>query len=359
MDFGAGKELGREHNSETGDFAGTPLYVAPEVFRNQERSKASDIYSLGVLLYYLVTASYPVEGSTRTEIGRRHDGRGPQRRLRDARPDLPAPFVQVVERALAEDPARRHHSAGEFEAALVEALPRPQLRRPVLIASAALAAILIAALLAYILAPTSRLPAASLPAIAPPAPASYDIDAGLYRVRDGGPERLGAGARVVQGDRLFFRVQSSAPAHIYVVNEDDRGESYLLFPLPGQAAAALTAGQPHELPGVRNGDRLYWQVTSAGGREHFLIFANPERLTTFERLFASLPAPSSDQAAASARLPPEAVGILRGVGGLAATPSGANASMGLAQQFTTPLAEGAERVSGVWVRRVTVENPAK
>ena len=124
MDFGAGKDLARVHDPVAGDFAGTPLYVAPEVFRGEARSKASDIYSLGVLLYHLVTGAYPVEGTSKTEIGRRHERGRPQKRLRDARPDLPAPFVQAVERALADDPQDRYRSAGEFEAALIDALPK-------------------------------------------------------------------------------------------------------------------------------------------------------------------------------------------------------------------------------------------
>ena len=190
-------------------------------------------------------------------------------------------------------------------------------------------------------------------------PAAYRIDAGLYRARNGGDERLAAGARVEPGDRLFFRIESSAPAHVYVVNEDERGESYLLFPLPGQAAGeALPAGQSHELPGKRDGERVYWEVTSAGGREHFLVFANPERLTAFEQLFARLPAPSAEQRSAAALLSPDARRMLRGVGGLAKAPDGDNASLGLAQQFTTPLSDAPETASGLWVRRVTLENPA-
>ena len=68
MDFGAGRELSIEPVAPGSDFAGTPIYLAPEVFAGASRTPASDIYSLGVLLYFLVTGSYPVEGATRTEI---------------------------------------------------------------------------------------------------------------------------------------------------------------------------------------------------------------------------------------------------------------------------------------------------
>src|SRR6202030_125941 len=58
------------HQGAADDFAGTPLYLAPEVFEGHARTKATDIYSLGVLLYHLVTGSYPVEGRARAEVER-------------------------------------------------------------------------------------------------------------------------------------------------------------------------------------------------------------------------------------------------------------------------------------------------
>ena len=124
MDFGAGRELSVEPLAGN-DFAGTPLYLAPEVFAGASRTQASDIYSLGVLLYFLVTGAYPVEGATRSEIRRVHDQRGPRRPLRDVRPDLPDGFIRVVERALAEDPRLRFESAGALEAALASPIAPP------------------------------------------------------------------------------------------------------------------------------------------------------------------------------------------------------------------------------------------
>ncbi len=105
MDFGAGRMLDRAVGSE-GDCAGTPVYLAPEVFAGKDRTRASDIYSLGVLLYYLVTASYPIHGATGSEVARHHQRSLPRKPLRDARPDLSASFVRVVERALADKSCR-------------------------------------------------------------------------------------------------------------------------------------------------------------------------------------------------------------------------------------------------------------
>src|SRR5262245_19271438 len=114
MDFGTGREdLGDRH----AELAGTPLYLAPEVFAGRTATTRSDIYSVGVLLFHLATGSYPVKGRT---VGDLRDGHAAGRRtwLRDERPDLPDRFVQAVERALAVEPDERYESAGAMEAAL-------------------------------------------------------------------------------------------------------------------------------------------------------------------------------------------------------------------------------------------------
>ena len=125
MDFGTGRNLKRQAPAPGNDFAGTPLYLAPEVFAGHPRTPPSEIYSLGVLLYFMVTGSYPVEGDSRTQIERQHDLSGSRKSLRDVRPDLPESFIRVVERATAEKPEDRYQSAGELEAALARVLASP------------------------------------------------------------------------------------------------------------------------------------------------------------------------------------------------------------------------------------------
>src|SRR5436190_18980824 len=121
MDFGTGKDLNQDilcaHTGRSDDFAGTPLYLAPEVFAGSPRTKVADVYSLGVLLFHLVTNRYPVEGQTRAAIEEAHHQRT-RTHLRDIRPDLPDEFISVVERALDPDPRQRFISAGTFESAL-------------------------------------------------------------------------------------------------------------------------------------------------------------------------------------------------------------------------------------------------
>jgi serine/threonine protein kinase/tetratricopeptide (TPR) repeat protein len=119
MDFGTGEEL--RQNAGSSRMVGTPLYLAPEVFRGKPATSQSDIYSLGVLLFYLVTGQFPVTASSMIELGKAHSS-GRRRRLRDVRPDLPSSFVGAVEHALEPDPSQRFASAGEMESALRRSL---------------------------------------------------------------------------------------------------------------------------------------------------------------------------------------------------------------------------------------------
>jgi TolB-like protein len=112
MDFGAGQFIDHQ-GSAAKRGAGTPLYLAPEVLQGGRVSIQSDVYALGVLLYLLVTGTYPVKASSSDELAAAHM-RGQRRHLRDARPDLPDAFVAAVERALDPDPQRRYATVGEF-----------------------------------------------------------------------------------------------------------------------------------------------------------------------------------------------------------------------------------------------------
>ena len=115
MDFGTGEELFRDRG--TARIVGTPLYLAPEILDGKSASIQSDLYSVGVLLFYLVTGEFPVTASNIEQLAAAHRQRQ-LRRLRDVRPDLPSPFVKVIDRALEHEPAARFQSAGEMEAAL-------------------------------------------------------------------------------------------------------------------------------------------------------------------------------------------------------------------------------------------------
>ncbi len=120
MDFGAGREF--DGGDVRSGLVGTPVYMAPEVLLRQQVTPCSDVYSLGVLLYHLVTNDYPVQGHAIEELCDAHQ-HGVRRPLADARPDLPEAFVRVVERTLAADPLQRHPSAAALKRDLVAAVP--------------------------------------------------------------------------------------------------------------------------------------------------------------------------------------------------------------------------------------------
>src|SRR5688500_3953410 len=129
MDFGAG-EVQTKQGDPLRRPTGTPLYLSPEVLGGQPATVASDIYSVGVLLYHLLTMRYPVEGSTVAELESAHANRRVTP-ISDLRPDLPAGIVRVIGRALDSDPARRPRSAGAMQEELLATItPAPPLSRP-------------------------------------------------------------------------------------------------------------------------------------------------------------------------------------------------------------------------------------
>jgi eukaryotic-like serine/threonine-protein kinase len=116
MDFGLSVLDQRESN-----IAGTPNYMAPELFERGASTAATDLYALGVLLYFLVSGAYPVQlsGLTLHEALAEFPKRKP---LMDLRPDLPESLLRTVSTALEMDPAKRYSSAGQLANALAESL---------------------------------------------------------------------------------------------------------------------------------------------------------------------------------------------------------------------------------------------
>jgi eukaryotic-like serine/threonine-protein kinase len=117
LDFGTAHELAGGRAAEVG----TPLVMAPELLFKEPVGPAADLYGLGVLLYRLVTLRYPIECDTVEELRERLT-QGAATPLRDVRPELPAPFVRTVERALSRDPSWRQATAGAMERALGQVL---------------------------------------------------------------------------------------------------------------------------------------------------------------------------------------------------------------------------------------------
>lgn len=126
MDFGAGS-LAPEMRDEDQrfDVAGTPRYMAPELFASgATATRASDIYSLGVLLYFAVSGKYPLAGNTLGELRRAHEAQQ-FRPLRELHPSLPPALLDVVARATERDPAQRLESAAAIQSMLAPVAAEP------------------------------------------------------------------------------------------------------------------------------------------------------------------------------------------------------------------------------------------
>jgi hypothetical protein len=417
MDFGSVSDLPRGA-SEAPEAAGivdplifgTPLTMAPEVLAGERPSAASDLYALGVLLYRLVSGRYPVSATTQDELSALH-ARGESTPLRDVRADLPAAFVQVVQRALSRDPQARFASAGAMEAALAQALPpaaavaasaaagltagaaalvdgtgRTPARRATprsqrWVWATAVAAVALAAVAVPLevrrsgrssapptpapLPSAGGRPLATAPPVAGPgssgAPdaATLPASATFYRVRDGARETLLAGSWIAPGDHLFLELQPQEPLHVYVINEDEHGELFVLFPVAGLSPAnPLAAGVKHRLPGHRGEVAQDWQVSSAGGTESFLLVAARAPVPLLEDEIRRQQSADPARPVVYALLNLQALRNTRGVGTLVdAAADSLSHSRSRIQQLVDLLSAGASAQDGVWVRMLEVNNP--
>jgi serine/threonine-protein kinase len=127
-DFGLARVNNQEANNLTqvGVTMGTPLYMSPEQVEGRPLDPRSDIYSLGVTGYQLLSGEPPFRGETALSIALQHLKAQPAR-LENLRPDLPPAVCRVVHKMLAKEPAERYPSARELlrdlRAATVELFP--------------------------------------------------------------------------------------------------------------------------------------------------------------------------------------------------------------------------------------------
>jgi len=134
LDFGIAKiqDFAGHQNSSfktaTGMVFGTPEYMSPEQIRGEDLDGRSDLYSLGVLLYQMLSGALPFQGESVLEVATAHLTQQPPP-LREKRPDLAASVCGVVARLMSKKREDRYQNAQEARAALLEAVrrdtPRP------------------------------------------------------------------------------------------------------------------------------------------------------------------------------------------------------------------------------------------
>ena len=357
-DFGLGVFLHENEAVDPGNLiAGSPLFMAPEQILGDPVDARTDLYGLAIVLYHLSTGRFPVDSyDMRTLFSR--IASGDLIPIRDARPDLPTGFTQMMQRAMHPDPPERFQSAGELEHALLSGLGSdvtpapPVVREPPVdkqptqkesVAGSAALALAAVALAVVILAMILM------------RPDGFQVEeAALYRSAGASSERLRSGDRVTVGDSLFLNFHADEEVYVYVLNEDLAGNRYLLFPLrDGGLQNPLPADEVHRLPGSVGGQAKDWTVNSTGETEHFYIVASKERQRELEEtlnrrdLTVAYPELGTREVAA----------LVRGIGGLAPSDQKAiaRARTRLDTVIDTLRASAVEK--GLWIEHLALENP--
>ena len=127
-DFGIARSLDVKGVTQTGTVLGTSNYISPEQAQGGEVDGATDVYSLGVVLYELLAGDVPFSGESFVAVAMRHVSEPPPSVL-ERRPDVPARVAHAVDRALEKDPAARFPTmdafAAELQACLTALGPEP------------------------------------------------------------------------------------------------------------------------------------------------------------------------------------------------------------------------------------------
>jgi len=123
-DFGIARSLDVKHGmTQTGTVLGTSDYIAPEQAQGHRVDEHTDVYSLGVVLYELLTNEVPFPGENFVAVAMRHINEPPPS-IRDKRADVPPRVEAAVQRAMAKDPHDRFQTMADFcrelEACLAE-----------------------------------------------------------------------------------------------------------------------------------------------------------------------------------------------------------------------------------------------
>jgi hypothetical protein len=372
-DFGSSLDLRAEVE---GPGSATPLTAAPEVLRGDTADARSDLYSLGVLLYQLLTGTYPFLGGSAAEIERAQREDTPSS-VRSIRPEVSAGLSDVIQRAICVDADQRWPSAEALADALEASsgasseVSRAKVSRSGRVAGSLVLVVLAAAFVWQFwgladppMKAPGKVPAAVEPDAEPPgsfsrfdaAPSLGGEPVRVNLLRSGRREALRSGDTVGVGDALHLEVSgNSSPLWLYLVNEDAEGQVFALFPLPGvEPQNPLPLGDVR-LPGQLGGVDQDWVVTSEGGSESFLLITSRQPLPELERRLTEITTASAD------RRPSHpgtfAADATRGVGGLEVSVESAAApalrALAAVAVGESEESEGAARVEIVTLRGMT------
>ena len=121
-DFGTA-QISQAMHTQIDGFVGSPAYMAPEQINEEPPSVQTDIYSLGVTFYELLTGRLPYQGTNTVTMINKILNEDPTP-IRIIRPDLPEPIVKIVEKAMAKDPAKRYQAWYDMASDLADTFPQ-------------------------------------------------------------------------------------------------------------------------------------------------------------------------------------------------------------------------------------------
>lgn len=125
MDFGIAKILGGGRLTRTGTLVGTVLYMSPEQIRHESLDMRSDIYSLGITLYEMVTGRAPFDSESDFEVMQAHVQTPPPPPTKFY-PYIPKKLEQMILKSVAKHPDARFQTVEEFSAGLDEVTKEPE-----------------------------------------------------------------------------------------------------------------------------------------------------------------------------------------------------------------------------------------
>ena len=225
-DFGIAR-AGASQMTEAGSIMGTAQYLSPEQARGAPVAAASDLYSVGVVLYEMLTGEVPFNGDTAVEIAMKHLNEAPRPPSARA-PGIPADLDRIVMRALAKDPEDRYRTAEE-----IGLRPRPRRGR------------------AADRAARRRTPR-------PPCSPAYrrdGRDAGAATAARRRPPRRGGGRRLTTRYARPPRRKRSCLPWLFVAPAPRRERGRRVVRLPADPRSELSESQPVAVPNVGRASR--------------------------------------------------------------------------------------------------------
>ena len=128
-DFGIAMALNATQLTQTNSAMGSVHYFSPEQANGKGATLKSDVYSLGIMMYELLTGSLPFKGDTAVEIALKHL-KEPMPSIKDVLPDIPQSVENIIITATAKNPKNRYNNANEMHNDLLTALNKERLNEP-------------------------------------------------------------------------------------------------------------------------------------------------------------------------------------------------------------------------------------